>query len=125
MREKEKMSIDGFEFERESSIASDLENFNYFLSDKFNEFGIKDYISRRHPEIYPNHLGLQSDKDYNLEIAEWGFSHFSSGDGSFERGWYSDKLNHPEKIEAYKADILDYYRQNEPDFYDFIKTRIK
>ena len=125
MREKEKMSIDGFEFERESSIASDLENFNYFLSDKFNEFGIKDYISRRHPEIYPNHLGLQSDKDYNLEIVEWGFSHFSSGDGSFERGWDACRLNHPEKIEAYKADILDYYRQNEPDFYDFIKNRIK
>lgn len=125
MREKEKMSIDGFEFERESSIASDLENFNYFLSDKFNEFGIKDYISRRHPEIYPNHLGLQSDKEFNLMVVESEFSHYSSGDGSFEQGWYSDKLNHPEKIEAYKADILDYYRQNEPDFYDFIKNRIK
>lgn len=122
---KEKMCIDGFEFDRAYSSVSDQENLNYFLEEKFNKFGIKDYISGLHPEIYPNHLGLRSDDEFNLDIVEWEQSHYSSGDGSFEKGWYAEKLNISEKRKEYKAEILDYYRQNEPDFYNFIKDRIK
>ena len=114
------IAVDGFEFEAERSDVSDIENLNYYLEKKFSKFDIKDYMSRRHPELFPRHIGLRSDESQGLKVVMWKYS-YSSGYDAFEKGWDS---NEAENKETYKADILKFYKDNDAFFYDFIKDRM-
>lgn len=115
-----KIAIDGFEFEGIRSDVSDIDNLNYYLEKKFNKFDIKDYMSRRHPELSPRHIGLRSDDSIHLSVVVWEYAH-SYGYDAFESGWNSNKAEEPE---MFKADIMDFYKDNDEEFYNFIKDRI-
>ena len=119
MADKGTITIDGYEFEKEYSNVPDRENLNYFLEKKFNDFYIKDFISRRHPELFPRHIGLYVDIDDTMSVAIWEYEH--CGFELSDHGWYCYRAKEPEK---YVGDILEFYKDNDPDFYNFIKDRI-
>ena len=48
---KKLIVIDGYGFEGEYSGVSDVENLNYHLEKKLNRYDIKEFMSRRQPEI--------------------------------------------------------------------------
>ncbi|MEE0978984.1 MAG: hypothetical protein UH625_06215 [Muribaculaceae bacterium] len=114
------INIDGFEFEATCSDVSDVENLNYFLEDKFNKFDVKNFMSRLHPELFPNHVGLLSDDNLMLRVVLWGKSCISP-EGERDDSWHGSALENSAK---YIADILGFYERNEPVFFNFIKNRI-
>jgi hypothetical protein len=118
---KNNIIIDGFEFEPLYSSVSDVENLNYFLEKMFNKFDIKDYISRRHPELFPHHIGLRCDDGMTLSIVCWEKNTLDAC-GEYDHGWRAFEVNDPEK---YKQDILDYFKLNDTGFYNFIINHLK
>lgn len=116
---KETFTIDGFTFEKKYNDVSDRENLNYFLEKKFNDFYIKDFMSRRHPELFPGHIGLYVDLDGTMSVAIWEFNYDTLEYA--DRGWDCYRVREPEK---YIDDILEFYQKNDSDFYNFIKDRI-
>lgn len=117
---KRTINIDGFKFEGAYSDVSDVESLNYFLEEKFNKFDVKNFMSRLHPELFPNHVGLLSDDNLMLRVVLWGKSYFSS-EGERDDSWHGTTLENSSK---YIADILRFYEKKEPDFFNFIKNRI-
>lgn len=115
-----KIMIDGFEFDREYSDVSDIENLNYFLDKKFNQFDVKDYMARLHPELFPSHIGLQCDENLNLDVVRWKRGGLDPW-GEYDNGWKCYGEKEPEK---YLDDILSFYKDNDTLFYNFIKKHI-
>lgn len=91
---KKIIKIDGYEFQGKYSDESDVQNLNIHLEKKFNDFYIKDFMSRRHPELFPGHIGLNSDDNFNLEVVIWEHG-FLSPEGERENSWH-----------CYKAKVL-------------------
>lgn len=118
---EKKIKIDNFEFEGRYSDVPDVENLNYFLESKFNKFDIKDYMSRRHPEIFPKHIGLWSNDNLRLKIVRWekGGLDFC---GEYDNSWRCFTEPNPEK---YRDDILTFYKDKDLPFYNFIKDKIQ
>lgn len=114
------ITIDGFEFEGLYSDVSDIENLNYYLEKRFNRYDIKDYISRLHPELFPGHIGLQSDRDLRLSVVLWRKGSLDPW-GEYDRGWSCSKVDNPEK---YLNDILAFCKENDTPLYNFIKDKI-
>lgn len=115
------ITIDGFAFPRRYTEVDDVENLNYFLENKFRDFGIKDYLSQCHEEIFPGYIGLQSNHNFELRIVKW--EHFTIDSlGEYAPGWRAISVPSADK---YKADILAYYKSNEPEFFKFIEDRIE
>lgn len=116
---KETLTIDGFSFEKTYKDVSDRENLNYFLEKKFNDFGIKEFMSMRHPSLFPGHIGLYVGMEGAMSVVIWEFNYdaFEYAD----RGWECYRVREPER---YVGDILEFYRKSDPDFYNFIKDRI-
>lgn len=117
---KNTIVIDGFEFPQKYNDVPDVENLNYYLESRFHDFNIIDFLSRRHLDIFPDHIGLQSDDKFNLHIMRWRRSTVDDW-GEYAPGWYAHYDEDPAK---YKADILEFYQANDPTFYNFIKDRI-
>lgn len=116
---KDTITIDGFTFEKEYNNAPDEENLNYFLENKFNKYDIKEFMSKRHPELYPHHIGLIGRKDGMLSMVMWEYKH--CGSELSDHGWEYHDVKEPEK---YIDDIMEFYSKNDPDFYNFIKNRL-
>lgn len=118
--EKKTIIIDGFEFPKIYPYGSDLENLNRFLKGKCHDFYIQDFLARRHPKLYPIQIGLRSREGYTLELVAW--EHHTFYMGEYQPGWDCYGIKDSEN---YKNDILEYYQAHEPDFYNFIKDRLK
>ncbi len=116
-----KIIIDELEFDAEYSDVDDIENLNYFLEKIFNKYEIKDYISRRHPEIFPSHIGLVADADMKLHIVRWKKGNLDPW-GEYDNGWSWFGEKNPEN---FINDILTFYKENNPSLYNFIKNRIQ
>lgn len=118
----QKVKISGFEFEVSALYSgdTDVERLNIYLEKKFNEFGIKEYMSRRHPELFPDHIGLQSDDNICLRLVRYTRSGLDDC-GEYNRGY---DVSYGNNLEKYKADLFEYYRDREPDFYHFIVAGI-
>lgn len=118
--QNETITIDGFEFPKLYSDVPDVENLNYYLEKRFHQFQIVDYLSQRHHDIFPGHIGLYSDNNFNLKIVKWERSSVDEF-GENAPGWKRCPITEPDK---YKADILAFYEANDPKFFNFIKDRI-
>lgn len=118
-----KVTIAGFEFEVSGIYSgyTDVERLNTYLEKKFNKFDIKDFMSRRHPELFPTHIGLRSDDNICLRLVRYTRSGLDDC-GEYNRGY---DVSYGNNLEKYKADILEYYSDREPDFYRFISSRIE
>lgn len=117
---KKTITIDGFEFEGPYSDVTDVENLNYYLEKRFNKFDVKDFMSRRHPELFPRHVGLLSDDNLRLKVVVWDKGYLSA-EGERENSWDSSASDNSAK---YIADILEFYEKNDPEFFNFIKDRM-
>lgn len=116
---KETLTIDGYEFPKMYPAGSDLENLNRFLKGKLLEFRVQDFLSNRHPELMPKHIGLRSMEDFSLEVVAW--EHYTYSDGEYAPGWDCHAIK---DAKVYKDEILEYYQSKDPAFYNFIKDRI-
>lgn len=115
---KLKVIINGFEFEVGALYAgdTDIERLNTYLEEKFNKCGIKTYMSNRHPELFPDHIGLQADANLRLKLVRYTRSGLDDC-GEYTQGYEVGSVNN---LGKYKADLLEYFRDREPDFYRFI-----
>ncbi len=117
---KKLIVIDGYGFEGEYSGVSDVENLNYHLEKKLNRYDIKEFMSRRHPELYPGHIGLHSDADKKLTIVLYKKGMLDCC-GEYDHGWSVDMVDNPGK---YIQDLFMFFEKNDPVFFNFIKDRI-
>lgn len=122
---REKITIDGYEFPKASRYnveadATETDHLNIFLEKQFGKFEIKDFMSRRHPDLFPGHIGLRSDDNHRLIVVVWKKG-FLNDEGELENSWYCSRSKDPAK---YIADILEFYKKNDFDFFNFIKDRI-
>lgn len=83
----------------------------------FNRTEIKGYISKIHPEIFPEHIGLRLDKRGNYYRGKWFYQHVY--DGNFEKGWNFRTITDTE-IEKYIPTLKTYYKDRNPPLYHFL-----
>lgn len=122
----EVVTIGGYEFPKASRYyvdedAKDMEHLNIFLEKKFNKCDIKDFMSRRHPELFPGHVGLRSDHNLMLSVVIWKKSYLNP-EGERDNSWYCSTSDNSAN---FIADILEFYEENDYDFFNFIKNRIR
>lgn len=111
--------IDGYEIPKKNPSWTDFDNFNAFLRSKLQDFYIQDFLSHRHPEIFPRHISMRSKEDYSLEVVF--YLHHTFSDGEYAPGWNCYAIK---DSEVYKEDILEFYESADPEFYNFIKKRL-
>lgn len=117
--EKDTITIDGFEFPKKHHSDSDIENLNHFLEGEFRNGAIRDYMSKRHMDLYPGHIGLWCKSDGKLCVVKWQHETYCMGE--YQPHWASLEVNDPEK---YKSDILEFYKTANPTLYRFISRRL-
>lgn len=118
---KDTISIEGFNFPKLYNDVPIEENLNYYLEKRFHEFKIVDFVSRRHPEIYPGHIGLRCSDDGSLYVVMWKHCTIDSFD-EYAPGWYCYPVNNPG---LYIPDILEFYLSEDKQFFNFISNRIR
>ena len=94
-----------------------LEIINEELFNIFNNTKLKNYVSEKYPEIYPEHIGIQLDVNGKYIWGLWWYQH--SYDDYFEKGWnfyLSEKLTN-NMIDTVKT----YFAEHNEVFYEFLK----
>lgn len=114
------ITVDGYEFECTAPAASLQENLNAHLEKAFRRADVRDYLSRRHPELYPAHLGLRADADLRLHAVRWTKGALDPW-GEYDRSWACSPLPDPER---YLPDILVYYATSSPALHTFILNHL-
>lgn len=95
----------------------EYDSINETLFNIFNNTQLKNYISNKYPEIYPEHIGLKLDIDGKYKWGLWWYQH--NYDDINERGW---NFYLTSKIEKCINDIKEFYKNHNKEFYNFLMT---